>query len=660
MNSNGKLELMVSESTFMYFQKPFENLNLTLFKFDIVENINFEILYAYSYDKKSWSRFVSKPEDKIIDTKFPLYVCIWFRRIILTDTNYPKTLHPYIFEKGKPSNVTRVKNIDIPNANSEGQKLPIFSCKSIKYDIKDVLECDVRFEEYFNLIDELPRWNLYDNQTIAIKRWLSQCNSITEQYGHTVIWFKTTPISKVSNISGIPGHDSIKIYREDYKQSGIHGTHVQFANHVIRDIIDIKKLHIMLPNNEIPQDRNIFSEWDMALQDEIIIHVIREKFEQAFGISSVPEEKDFLYFPMINKLFRVSTMQPKNGFMGVIGWYEVFLTKYEEDDTVVNSKANQNTTYNKTFEKYAINKDLKDSISGIPEMFEGLEHIDNLNVYDSKVLEAQDNLWDEFSEMKEDTVLDNLGKSISDIQEQRKVTEDYSNRLEDTTFYVSLKETEKLREFYHKRLNIVSVSLDGSQLPEFALNMYDCSKVESHTVALQYSISELLSERNKSIQKSFDFSFGFVLTGVAPNIEIFKLVLNDGMSVTFKTRRNQMFLEDSRILDEKYDPESNINICLLDNEKFERNELYKIQVSYQIEKHLYVIKVYKLEGRTEKLIDSNIVKLSHAVRVEINQLRINKIQLFGGNFLINNIQLYIDGSSLLDDKCLPLLKTYKF
>lgn len=657
MNSKEqRLELMISESTFMYFQKPFENLNLTLFEFDIVENINFEILYAYSYDKKSWSRFVSKPEDYIIDTKFPLYVCIWLRRIILTDTNYPETLHPYLLNNGKPSgysaqiNATRVKNVDIPNANSEGQKLPTFSCKSIKYNNKEVLECDVRFEEYFNIIDEFPRWNLYDNQTIAIKRWLAQCNSIAEQYGHTVIWFKTTPVSKE------PGHDSVKIYREDYKQSGIHGTHVQLANHVIRDITDIKKLHVMLPNNEIPQDRNIFSEWDMALQDEIIMHVVREKFEQAFGIGSVPEEKDFLYFPMINKLFRVSTMQPKNGFMGVIGWYEVFLSKYEEDDTVVNSKANQVTTDRKTFEKYVINKDLKDSISGIPEMFEGLEQADNVNnidVYDSKVLEAQDNLWDEFSEMKKDVVLNNLGESTADIQEQRKVTEDYSNRLEDTTFYVSLKETEKLREFYHKRLNIVSVT-PNSHLPEFALNMYDCSKVESHTVALQYAIRELLPKRSeKSIQKSFDFSFGFVITGVAPNIEIFKLALNDGNSVIFKTRRNQMFLEDSRVLD------VNTNICLLDNEKFERNELYKIQVSYQLEKQLYVIKVYRLEGRTEKLLDSNVV------RVEINpknqeQLRMDKIQLFGGNFLINNVQIYIDGSSLLDDKCLPLLKTYKF
>ena len=625
---NKNLNISVSESAFLYFQKPFDNLNMRFFKLYNVDNIDFEIRFSYSYDNHSWSAF-KKQEDYDnfnIDDKFPLYVCIWFRRIYKNDIDKPKTLFPKnIYDetafKNEYYDINRCKNVDVKKPSNVGQELPHLTIESIFYHDIQIKECDVKIQQFFKLIDELPRWNIYDNQYIHVKRWLQQCNSIAEQYGHTVIWFKTEPLDVE------PTSDDIKRYREDFKQSGIHGIHSQLATNVIRNIVDIKRLHIVIPNNEIPQDRNVYTEWDLALQDDFIIHVVREKFEQAFGLNSIPQEKDFLYFPLLNKLYRVSTMQPKNGFMGVIGWYEVFLAKYEEDDSVVGSDI-------------TISTDLKDAVSGIPEMFNGIEKLN------PETIEIQNGLWDELNEFKEDTVMSET--NVKTIKEERIATESYTNKLEDSTFYVNLKENEKIREFYHKRLNIVSVNSETSSFP---INMYDCSKVEANTVALQYSLKDysLNIKQNLHPNKSFDFSFGLCLTGINTNTEIFRLYINEHCYVSINIKRGRLFVSDNY----KF-----INIEI--DKKLEKQELYRFDISYQEKHQAYVVKLFEFKKNKQEQIYSDIFKLNEAPKQNYDFKKLEKVQLFGGNFLINEVAVYIDKVQLLHDKCLPLLQMYKF
>lgn len=625
---NKNLNISVSESAFLYFQKPFDNLNMRFFKLYNVDNIDFEIRFSYSYDNHSWSAF-KKQEDYDnfnIDDKFPLYVCIWFRRISKNDIDKPKTLFPKnIYDetafKNEYYDINRCKNVDVKKPSNVGQELPHLTIESIFYHDIQFKECDVKIQQFFKLIDELPRWNIYDNQYIHVKRWLQQCNSIAEQYGHTVIWFKTEPLDVE------PTSDDIKRYREDFKQSGIHGIHSQLATNVIRNIVDIKRLHIVIPNNEIPQDRNVYTEWDLALQDDFIIHVVREKFEQAFGLNSIPQEKDFLYFPLLNKLYRVSTMQPKNGFMGVIGWYEVFLAKYEEDDSVVGSDI-------------TISTDLKDAVSGIPEMFNGIEKLN------PETIEIQNSLWDELNEFKEDTVMSET--NVKTIKEERIATESYTNKLEDNTFYVNLKENEKIREFYHKRLNIVSVNSETSSFP---INMYDCSKVEANTVALQYSLKDysLNIKQNLHPNKSFDFSFGLCLTCINTNTEIFRLYINEHCYVSINIKRGRLFVSDNY----KF-----INIEI--DKKLEKQELYRFDISYQEKHQAYVVKLFEFKKNKQEQIYSDIFKLNEAPKQNYDFKKLEKVQLFGGNFLINEVAVYIDKVQLLHDKCLPLLQMYKF
>lgn len=599
------------ESTFMYFLKPIKNLNIQLFDIKIPVNKGFDILISYSYDNKNWSDFrkQEKYSDSIIDNENELYVCIWFKRIISNDLSIPTQLYDKPATEDKYfGNYAQLKNVDGTLKYGKGALKNIRSqsiiIESIIYDSITVNKSDVEYKEVFQIVDEFPRWNFYDNQQCNIQRWLNQCNAIAEMYGHTCIYFKTESVNDI----------------EKNPQSGIHGTHYQLQNNVIRNVVDIKKIHVVMPSNELPQDRTIYSDWDMPLQDDFMIHIVRQKFEQAFGLKTVPNEKDYLYLPITNKLYRVSTMQPKNGFMGVVGWYEVFLAKYEDDDCVT------------------INKDLKQALSGIPEVTDVLDEIN---------VEEQDFLWDELTDIVEDGVLSKEKVNQDTVEEQKVATQNYTNKLEDTTFYVSLKETEKLRELYDKRLQIVSVNPEDSLFP---ITMYDCSAIDKRTVALQYKLTDysINNKFSNVINNGYKLIFNFAIIGRF-NGEVFDIVSDNNVISSICIKNKQLILFDTATQTEA-----------VSEYKFEQDVLYQITIDFDFELKQYAFKIFKLKNKQKSLEYQNIYNLTEILAFNNQKIKITYIQLFGGKFLVNDIIFYIDNRKFIEDNCLPLVNMYKF
>lgn len=591
----------ISESTFMYIKKSFKSLNPLLFDIKISQNNKFKILMAYSFDNKNYSQFIEQDKySGLIDSdNFELYVCIWFKRIISNDLSDVIKLYDkkpqYELYRG---NIAYTQNVDNKQSN--------IIIESITYDNQQIdLHNDVEFKEHYDLINEFPRWNLYDNQQITIERWLEQCNAVAEMYGHTAIYFKTEAVNIDTEL-----------------HSGIHGIHHTLQNNVIRNVVDIKKLHIMAPNNELPQDRVIYTDWDMPLQDDFVIHIVRQKFEQAFGLKAIPNEKDYIYLPIINKLFRVSTMQPKNGFMGVCGWYEVFLAKYEEDDCV------------------RIDKDLKDATSNMNELL-GFDENYGSFVEDNMV-EISENLDNELSEIKQDEIYSKNKIIQETVEEKKAATNNYSNRLEDTTLYVSLKETDKIRELYDKRLEIVSVNPEDSV---FQISMYNCSKIDKRTVAMRYCLTDY-SVNNKfsnNIKSNYIIKFDIALLGRFSG-ELIDILSNNNVISTIACKRNQLHI---------FDTSTQTDAVI--SKKLEVNNLYQIQIEYSIS-GIYSFKVFTSENKQISLIYQNVYKLNGNQKEKI----ITNLNLFGGNYIIGNLQFFIDKQKFIDDKCLPLLNQFKF
>lgn len=583
----------ITESTFVYLQKPFKNLDISKFDIDIVINEGFEVLFAYSYDNQNFSQFMLQSEfHEILDDSEELYVCIFFDRKIPTDINInsEQKIHQGYYDES----LYTIAGTKLENVDSKQQyiivKLISYNSEILKYD-------DFKFVETYKLINEFPKWNFYDNQQITINRWLAQCNSIAEMYGHTCIYFKTEPIdASLSSIT--PGHPDKGIL-PDAQQSGIHGIHHTLAVNTIRKIISVKKLHIMFPNNELPQDRTIYSDWDMPLQDDFLIHIVRQKFEQAFGLKAIPDDKDFIYLPIINKLYRVSTFQPKNGFMGVIGWWEVFLAKYEDDDSVV------------------VSKSMRDEFS---------------------------NIFDGIDEILVDTTLDKEKINQETVEEKKFATNNFTNVLDDTTRYVSLKETETLREFYDKRLEIVSVNPDDGLYP---ITMYNCSKIERRNIALKYSLNNYI-QTNKfpiNLKNNYSLIFNFSQLGRHTG-EVFEIISNENILMSLKSEKQKF-----KILDIINQQE------ILIDYQLELNELYQIVLHYDLTAKIYAIKIFTLKDKQKTFAYQNIYRIDDILKIDTN---LTNLYLYGGKYLVNDIILEINNNKILEDNCLPLLETFKF
>lgn len=579
---------ITSEDIILYLQKSFtffDKENLVIENW--VSNF-FQIKLSYSYDKINWTNptliedFINPSDDEDSDVQQSvdkeIYISIHLIRKIL-ETNKASTL---FVEK---------------NTETEQQE---FILKGIGYNIKFGIkwynlddESQIKYKVIDNITYRYPKWNLYDNQYQTIRRWKDQLNSLTEMYGHTIIYFRTESIETLHT----------------------------FSNHVLKGIIDIKKIKIMIPNNEIPQDRQTFTDWDIMLQDDFMIHVVTEVFEQAFGKNKIPNENDIIYFPLLRKLYKVSSMQPRNGLLGVIGWWETFLAKYEENECVIMSD------------------ELKKSIERTDELFGGIsqEMKDGIGAIDE--LPKPENIQrviTEFNQMKEDTV--NTSEIIDEnsIEEKKKVTQNFTNKLEDSTHLISLKETDYQREFYNKRLEIIEVNPDSTSYP---IMMYDASTIENRTLAMTYNLKELTSKNKFKLlpNKKFNFNFDFVLLNRFSG-EIFDIIYDDNLPIiTFEIDKRKL-----KIFHNNETFEVNYN--------FELKEFYRIEINFNLELKQCAIQIYKLVDKQKYLEFQDLYIFNEIVIPQISN-----IFLYGGKYYCTNIELFVDNNKIMEDNSNPIL-----
>ena len=457
MANNNERIYQISNNTVIYIQKSFETFDINKLRLDFDSNLlnHFYFTISYSFDYQNWSDEYRKEDFPDLHQLFNLsrldvYISINFHLIDRYDNDLKIT-----------KQLTVEKNNPLNHITSFGTFI------NLKYDNNDILVDDIDVSVYDSSlqVSKYPKWNLYDNNVVSVKNWLNQCRAISEMYGFTVIWFHTSP--KATNHT--------------------------LVNHFLKDVVSIKRININLPNNEIPQDRSVYTEWDIQLEGEFVTNVVDSLFKQAFGETEIPLQKDFMFFPLMNKMYRVSSVQPKNGFMGKVGWWEVFFTKFEDDASI---------DYN--FEE----------LTNIPF----LEDITENSFYDY-----------------------NFEKEIN--EEQQTVTESYSNKAIDSTHYVDVKESEYFREFYDSRVDIVSVNPDTNAFP---VSMYNFSKVENRTIALTYQIGKGVNKRTY-----FDKSFKFV-----SNFSILKkfageLIDFDNWLTLKINRRNHLIIVDNINQDEK-------------------------------------------------------------------------------------------------------------
>lgn len=574
--------IKISDECVGFLQSPIENFDKSLLKVGVSNNEtpNFQILFSISYDKINYGEYVVLDELELpVDSTIPVYIGINFKPIIKPNLR-PTTLYGH-------------KNVDNTDIS--------IVLESIEYNLVqlDITSKEIiRFQTIYQIINEFPKWNFYDNQDITVKRWLAQCNSIAEMYGYICIWFKTESIDELTKHT--------------------------LANNVIRNVTNIKKIHIQFQENNIPNKNIIYTEWDMPTDGDIIIDVVKDKFEQAFGLKNAPSVKDYIYVPFLNRLFRVNGCQPKLGLMGKIGWWEVTLGNYEDDDCV------------------SINDELKNVMSGLPGMDDAFNSLDDLVDEDSESVSSE--VFNQMTQITNDTVISKEKIEEKTIDEKKIPTQNLTNKLVDSTFYVSLKETDKLREYYDSRLKIVSVNPDTSAVP---ITMYDNSVVGKRVIAMQYCLKDYNTKNklNLSVDTSFEISMNFVLMNNFVG-EVIDILGTGGIFSYFTIKCNRNRFE---IIDNRNQQTYQLNFQL------QQKEIYNISIQYTSSLKQYAVKIFSLVNK-EKSLEYQQIYINNQIDETNLAINFEYIHLFGGSFLSSEINLTINQKNILNDIVNPLLK----
>ena len=103
------------------------------------------------------------------------------------------------------------------------------------------------------------------------------------------------------------------------------------------NVSDIKNIRVVVPDNQFPDNKIMFTPFDMNFEEGFEVHIVKEDFERAFGYCIRPEERDYLFFPIENRLYKVEEPYLYKDFMRDGVYYKLNLVKWQDSQNIINT-----------------------------------------------------------------------------------------------------------------------------------------------------------------------------------------------------------------------------------------------------------------------------------------------------------------------------------
>ncbi len=94
------------------------------------------------------------------------------------------------------------------------------------------------------------------------------------------------------------------------------------------------QVKIMVPDNEMPSQEFQYDIFGMGWED-FEVHITKGQMEQAFGANKPPRARDYLYFPLMNRMYEVASVAFADEFNMEMTYWRVMLRKYEERTSTI-------------------------------------------------------------------------------------------------------------------------------------------------------------------------------------------------------------------------------------------------------------------------------------------------------------------------------------
>lgn len=166
-------------------------------------------------------------------------------------------------------------------------------------------------------------FSFFDNVACALQIQQQMADKIACLFGIPIYYFRVLPDIETKDLT--------------FKEYTIHG------------VEDIKMLRLILPDGQMPSSRPNFTDFDFDWEVDWEVELSKTHFARAFGNTAFPKQRDFIYIPMMKRMYEVnSAYDEKEGQMmwqsttwklGLVKWNEKTNIDYTGFEDVIDQWA---------------------------------------------------------------------------------------------------------------------------------------------------------------------------------------------------------------------------------------------------------------------------------------------------------------------------------
>lgn len=134
----------------------------------------------------------------------------------------------------------------------------------------------------------------------------------------------------VDIVNGIFGHEVTYFRTEPDART----TDVILMEYSLHNVVDKQTIKILVPDNEFPTEAHTYDIFGIELAD-FEIHITATEFETHFGAGNYPRNKDYMFIPINNKMYEISSIALADEFNRSNSYWKVKLVKYQDRGDVL-------------------------------------------------------------------------------------------------------------------------------------------------------------------------------------------------------------------------------------------------------------------------------------------------------------------------------------
>lgn len=153
-------------------------------------------------------------------------------------------------------------------------------------------------------------FNPYSNLDCALLLQQQMADSVICMFGLPIYYFQIQPIQET----------------KDYT----------FKEYILHNVSNVKQIKLMVPDGQLPSSKPGFNDFDFDWELDFECEIGKTEFARAFGDESYPKHEDFIYVPMMKRMWKVnSAYDEKNeGLLWRPTTWKLGLVKYQDNNSV--------------------------------------------------------------------------------------------------------------------------------------------------------------------------------------------------------------------------------------------------------------------------------------------------------------------------------------